>query len=156
MKAFKFSITTLTALIVVACSREAPESQLPPKAVEITVNDEMKYDMAGFEVKPGQKVQLTFKNIGKLPKETMGHQLVVLDKNTDAAKFAEDGLAHPETDFIAPDQQAKVLAHTKLLGPGESDTISFTAPRIPASYDYVCTFPGHFVSGMRGRMTVAY
>ena len=31
-------------------------------------------------------------------------------------------------DFIAPELEAKVLAHTKLLGPGESDTISFAAP----------------------------
>jgi azurin len=156
MKLLKFSIITLTALVAVACSREIPESQLPPKAVEITVNDEMKYDVSAFEVKPGQKVQLTFKNTGKLPKETMGHEIAVLAWNTDAAKFVEDGLAHPETGFIAPEQQAKVLAHTKLLGPGESDTITFTAPGIPASYDYVCTFPGHFASGMKGRMTVAY
>jgi azurin len=156
MKLLKFSIITLTAMVVVACSRESPESQLPPKAVEITVNDEMKYNVTAFQVKPAQKVQLTVKNIGKLPKETMGHEVAVLAWNTDAAKFVEDGLAHPETDFIAPDQQSKVLAHTKLLGPGESETITFTAPRIPASYDYVCTFPGHFASGMKGRMTVAY
>jgi azurin len=156
MKLLKFSIITLTALVVVACSRESPESQLLPKVVEITVNDEMKYDVNAFDVKPGQKVQLTFKNIGKLPKETMGHEIALLAWNTDAAKFVEDGLAHPETGFIAPDQESKVLAHTKLLGPGESDIITFTAPRIPASYDYVCTFPGHLASGMKGRMTVAY
>ncbi len=156
MKLLKFSITTLAALIVVACSRESPESQLPPKVVEITVRDEMKYDLTGFEVKPGQKVQLTVKNIGKLPKESMGHEVVVLAWNTDVAKFVEDGLAHPETDFIAPEQQSKVLAHTKLLGPGESDTITFAAPRISASYDFVCAFPGHFAAGMKGTMTVAY
>jgi azurin len=156
MKLLKFSITTLGALIVVACSRESRESQLPAKAVEITVNDEMKYDVTAFEVKPAQKVQLTVKNIGKLPKETMGHEVVVLDKNTDAAKFVEDGLTHTETDFIPPEQKFRVLAHTKLLGPGESDTITFTAPRIPGPYDYICTFPGHFASGMKGTMTVAY
>jgi len=156
MKLLKLSITTLGALIVIACSRESPESQLPPKAVAITASDEMKFDVRAFEVKPGQKVQLTVKNIGKLPKETMGHVVAVLGWNTDAAKFVEAGLAHPETDFIAPDQQPKMLAHTKLLGPGESDTINFTAPRIPGSYDFLCIFPGHFASGMKGTMTVAY
>jgi azurin len=156
MKLLKFAIAVSGALIVAACSRESPESALPLKTVEITVRDEMKYDLTSFEVKPGQKVQLTVKNIGKLPKESMGHEVAVLAWNTDAAKFVEEGLEHPETDFIAPEQQSKVLAHTKLLGPGESDTITFTAPRIPASYDYVCTFPGHFASGMKGKMTVAY
>jgi len=46
-----------------------------------------------------------------------------------------------------------VLAHTKLLGPGESESISFTAPTIEGEYEYVCTFPGHFAM-MRGSMEV--
>jgi len=38
---------------------------------------------------------------------------------------------------------------TKLLGPGESDTIAFTAPYVPADYDFVCLFPGHAAQGMK-------
>ena len=46
-----------------------------------------------------------------------------------------------------------MLIHTKLLGPGEEDTISFT-PLAPGVYEYVCTFPGHTAAGMRGQITV--
>ena len=45
-----------------------------------------------------------------------------------------------------------VIAATKLLGPGESETISFTAPE-PGDYQFVCSFPGHFAM-MRGIMVV--
>jgi azurin len=46
-----------------------------------------------------------------------------------------------------------VLAHTKLLGPGEFDTIEFMAPATPGTLEYVCTFPGHFGT-MNGKITV--
>jgi azurin len=48
---------------------------------------------------------------------------------------------------------AAIIVFTKLLGPGESDTITFNAPAAGV-YDYICTFPGHVILGMRGKMTV--
>lgn len=133
------------------CSRE-PE--LPPKEIQITGNDQMKFDVTAFEVKAGQKVSLTLKNVGSLPKDAMGHDFTLLDKNTDVAKFATDGSTHKETEYVPPDQKFRVLAKTKLLGPGESDTVTFSAPRVPGPYDYICVFPGHYASGMKGVMTV--
>ena len=47
----------------------------------------------------------------------------------------------------------KVIAKTKLVGAGESDTITFTAPAAGV-YDYICTFPAHVTVGMHGVMTV--
>jgi plastocyanin len=31
---------------------------------------------------------------------------------------------------------------------------SFGAPAKPGSYTYLCTFPGHFVAGMKGVLVV--
>ena len=45
-----------------------------------------------------------------------------------------------------------MVAHTKLLGGGESDEITFTAPAA-GEYPFICTFPGHFAI-MQGVMTV--
>jgi azurin len=47
-----------------------------------------------------------------------------------------------------------VLAHTKLLGPGESETVTFNAPFIPGEYPFFCSFPGHYSQGTKGVMTV--
>jgi azurin len=84
----------------------------------------------------------------------MAHNFVLLAKNTDPAKFIEAGQSETATDYIARVQTSRVLAKTKLTGPGETDTITFRAPSVPGPYDYVCTFPGHYVSGMKGVMTV--
>ena len=140
------------AVLIAACSH-VPEQ--PPKTVEVSGNDQMRYDTNAFEAKPGQKITLTMKNVGTQPKEAMAHNFVLLEKNTDPARFIEAGQSETANDYIPRAQASRVIAKTKLTGPGESDTVTFRAPTVPGTYDYVCTFPGHYVSGMKGVMTVA-
>ena len=101
----------------------------------------------------GKKVKLTFKNIGKLPKAAMGHNVVILKKGVNKVAFATAAItAGPAAEYLPADKKGDMLAHTKLLGPGEEHSIIFTAPA-PGNYDYLCTFPGHFAL-MSGVMTV--
>ena len=153
-------VATALMLAVLPGNLPAQDKKADPKkeekfdvAVELTGNDLMKYDKAQFTVKPGQRVKLTFKNIGKLPKVAMGHNVVVLKKGSDPIKFAtESAKAGPAKGYIPDALKKLIIAKTKLLGPGESDTIYFTAPEA-GIYDYLCTFPAHFVN-MKGKMIV--
>ena len=146
-------ITTIALAAVLplfGCSRNVA----PPKVVEITGDDFMKFNVTSFEVKPGQRVTVKLKNIGELPKEATAHNWVLLAKEAYPPKFVEMGMPHPERDYIAFEQEFYVLAKTKLLGPGESDSVTFTAPAAAGAYDYLCTFPEHYAGGMKGVMTV--
>src|ERR1051326_3751327 len=138
------------AIMLLGCSREVA----PPKTVEITGDDFMKFNITSFEVKPGQRVTVHFKNIGELPKEALAHNWVLLAKEAFAPKFIEAGATRPEKDYIAFEQEFYVLAKTKMLGPGESDSVTFSAPAAVGAYEYVCTFPEHYAGGMKGVMTV--
>ena len=120
--------------------------------IEVKGTDTMMYDKTAFEVKAGQKVKLVFKNIGKLPKAAMGHNLVILKKGVNVATFCSEAIKFAAKDYFPETKKDDVVATTKLLGPGESDTVIFTAPEA-GTYDYVCTFPGHFAL-MKGKMTV--
>ena len=93
-----------------------------------------------------------FKNIGKLPKVAMGHNVVILKKGVNVAVFCTEAIKFPTEGYFPKTKKDDVIATTKLLGPDESDTVFFTAPA-PGVYDYVCTFPGHFAL-MKGKMTV--
>lgn len=130
------------------------KSDLPVKEVEITGNDTMKYNITSIEAEAGQPITLTFKNVGTMPKLSMGHNWVLLHLGTDIQKFLEPGFIHAANDYVAPEVEDKIIARTKLLGPGESDTITFSAPSAPGEYDYVCTFPGHYAAGMKGILKV--
>ena len=144
-------IDILLSLSPAGCS---PAPETPAKIVEIASDDTMKYSVTAFEVRPGQKVSLTLTNKGATSKASGGHNLVVLQKNTNMNKFLEAASTEASHDYIAPESKKDVVATTKLLGPGETDTITFTAPYVPADYNFVCSFPGHASQGMKGVLTV--
>ena len=120
--------------------------------IVITGNDTMQFDLKAFEVKAGEKVSLTLKNTGKLPKIAMGHNLVLLKKGVSAITFWAKGYGcRSKCDQSILSGACNCQHQTPRSG--ESDTVSFTAPADPGNYEYVCTFPGHFAM-MRGTMTV--
>ena len=135
---------------ITGCSK-APEA--PPQVVEMTADDSMKYSVNQFEVTHGQKVTVTLKNTGTSPKASMGHNFVALNKNVNWNKFAEDVSMMAATEYVPKDSK-DVLAATKLLGPNETDSVTFRAPAVPGNYDYICSFPGHATQGMKGVMVV--
>ena len=123
--------------------------------VTITGDDKMMYATTSFEVKAGTKVKVTLKNVGLIPKIAMGHNFVLLKKGETAFGFGPQVVANGgnhANDFIPTKGKEKILASTKMLGPGEEDSVIFTAPE-SGEYEYLCTFPGHFAL-MRGKMIV--
>lgn len=122
--------------------------------IELTGNDQMQYNVKAFEVTEGQKVVLSFKHIGQLPAIAMGHNVVILKPGTEVPAFATKCAPARDTEYIPQDEESnkQIVAHSKLLGGGESDEITFTAPA-PGEYPFICTFPGHFAI-MQGVMTV--
>jgi azurin len=138
---------------ITACSR-APET--PPKEVQIQADDKMRFDVTAFEANRGQKIKVTIKNIGTTPKFSMGHNFVLLDRTVNTGnvtRFLDTASTEAAHDYVPPGSK-EVLAHSKLLGPGETDTVTFTAPQVGGEYLYLCSFPGHYSQGTKGFMTV--
>lgn len=115
----------------------------------------MKFSITEIKAKPGEKLSVTLVNIGTTPKFSMGHNWVLLAAGTDVQPFLIASAEAVTTDYV-PRATAKdtVLAATKLLGPKESDTVTFTTPTAPGRYEFICSFPGHFQVGMRGVLIV--
>ncbi len=114
------------------------------------------YNIKELHVRPGQKVRVIFKNVGKMPKAAGGHQFIVIKKGTSfqtfVAKATQAGL---QNDYIPQGKkmQKQIIAASALLGPGEQQTIEFTAPKEPGKRTFLCTFPGHYAT-MRGKLVV--
>ena len=121
-------------------------------AVTFEVDDQIKFAMAKFEVKSGQTVKLTIKKTGTMPKISMAHNVVILKPGVNVDNFAIQAMTSAATDYIPTGSEAQIVAHTKLVGAGESDAIEFKAPA-PGTYRFLCTFPGHFAA-MQGDMIV--
>ena len=151
---FRYALVCSALVISLSGCSRAPDA--PPKTVEVQADDKMKFDVTAFEATRGQKIAITLKNTGTTPKLSMGHNLVVLDRGVteqNVTKFLDTASTEASHDYV-PAGAKEVLAHTKLLGPGETDTVTFNAPQIPGAYLYVCSFPGHYSQGTKGIMTV--
>lgn len=123
------------------------------KEADITINvgtkPGLKFDPSQIRVKAGSKVKVVFHN-----NDDMLHNFVVVLPGTaiEVGEMAMKlGLEGQEKNYIP--QTNKLLYHTKLLQPGETEAIYFEAPDKPGDYTFVCTVPGHFYV-MQGTLKV--
>jgi azurin len=171
MKTIKYLVLCVfSALILVSCggkeekkkagfSYEKKEAEAPVEKAEeasseanivISADDLMKFNVNEIKVKAGQKVKVTLRHIGKLNKQVMGHNFVLLNQGVDLAAFAGKAVVASATEYIP--EGSDVLAHTKLIGGGETAVIEFDAPAA-GTYDFLCSFPGHYAM-MKGKFIV--
>ncbi len=125
------------------------EITAPVRTIILNSNDQMRFDKTEIRVKEGEKIKLTLNHTGKLSKNAMGHNFVLLEKGTDVSKFATAAMKDKATEYIPANG---VLAHTKLIGGGESTTVEFIVPA-KGTYDFICSFPGHYAI-MKGKFIV--
>jgi glucose/arabinose dehydrogenase/azurin len=109
----------------------------------------LKFSLPAFEVKPGARVKLDFANTSD-----MLHNLVIVRPGTGTTvgeAALRLGLDGQKLDYVP--RSDDVLYHTALLEPQKVESIYFVAPTTPGEYQYVCTFPGHYLT-MQGTMRV--
>jgi azurin len=146
------STTTQTKKAPAAAKKAAPAGGV--RTVEITGSDTMKYDVTEIAAKPGEKIRVVLKAVGVMPKIAMGHNFVLLKAGVSGTEVSNAAFNARATDFVPMEMKDKFIAFTKLAGAGETVEVTFTAPAKAGKYDYLCTFPGHFASGMKGTLTV--
>lgn len=129
----------------------AAAADLP--VLEVTIKPDaanpLAYDTKTISAKAGQKIKLTFTNTH--PTLPQPHNIVIgkLGTKDKMMAIAMGAMTLVDKGYI-PDSP-DILAHTKLLQPGSSETIEFTVPAA-GEYPFFCTFPGH-VAIMNGTLT---
>jgi azurin len=144
----RFSRKAFAALALIgvpAMLLAAPAQAAKLCKLEITGNDMIQYDKKQLKVGSDcTQVELTLTHTGKLPAASMGHDWVLV-KADDVQAVASDGLAASAANNYVKKDDARVIAHTKVVGGGESTSVTFamSALKKGQSYKYMCTFPGH-------------
>ncbi len=130
-------------------------SKSDPNVADLTItgDDMMKYNKNELRAKAGQKVKITLRHIGKLDKQVMGHNVVILNQGVNPEDFAARAATARDTDYIPAGSENEILAHTGLIGGGQTTNVEFVAPSEPGEYEFLCSFPGHFAM-MRGKFIV--
>ena len=137
--------TLATAAVLGALAAAPYAHAADPCKLEISGNDLMQFDKPQLSAPATCKeITVTLQHTGKLPREAMGHNWVLVNA-ADLAAVATAGMgAGLASDYVAPDDK-RVLAHTKTIGGGETTSVTFRTSILKkgGAYQYLCTFPGH-------------
>ncbi len=118
-------------------------------------DDAMKFDLKEATVSAGcATITIELTHTGKLPATAMGHNWV-LAHSSDEAGVISDGMKAGAANSYEKPGDARILAHTKLIGGGESDTATVDVAKLKAGeqYAFFCTFPGH-AALMKGTLSL--
>jgi len=118
-------------------------------------NDALQFNSKAMSVSAScETVTVTLKHTGQLPANIMGHNWV-LTKSSDYMDIGMAGMAAGlENDYV-PQNDSRVIAYSKIIGGGESTTVTFSTADLSGSeeYTFFCSFPGHYAI-MQGSLTV--
>lgn len=133
MKNLKFlvAVVLLTALTLTACGGgDQPSTNLK---VEFT---DFQFNPDSFVIPAGQEITLTATNSGAVV-----HEIVIMKFGTTVG------------DDFGDEDEENIYWEVE-VEPGQSATVTFTAPSEPGEYQLVCGTEGHFVAGMVGTLVV--
>ena len=148
MNSWKFLAVSAVPVLFAALSSNA---QAASCVVNVEGNDAMAYNTKVIDVpKSCKEITLNLKHAGKLAKGIMGHNVVVT-KEADQAGVLTDGSTAGMTANWVKAGDSRVVAHTSLVGGGESTSVKFKTAGLDAQEKYVffCSVPGH-ASMMKG------
>lgn len=111
-----------------------------------TVHEQLRFDTTKLEVQAGKQFEIIFENDDVMP-----HNLAIIPPGKHmeigmaAMTMTPDKLDKQGRAYLPAAFEKQILAATKLLEPGQTETIKMKAPGQPGEYEFVCTFPGHAV-----------
>lgn len=113
--------------------------------------NELAFDHATLTAPAGATLELTFHNYSN----HLQHNWVLANGGDEAAMAIYDAAiaAGVKQDWLPP-ESAQIIAYTPLVDSGKRATITFQTPPQIGEYSYLCTFPGHFLAGMKGTLTL--
>jgi azurin len=147
--------TPAAAPVPVATDSDKPAAVVADCATVIEGNDAMQFNVGSIAIPAScTEFKITLNHTGTMPIAAMGHN-VVITTMADMKAVAADGMgAGAGANYIKPDD-ARVIAHTKVIGGGESTSVSFPVSKLQGSgpYEFFCSFPGHSAI-MKGTIAV--
>lgn len=116
-----------------------------------TLHGKLRYDVELFEVKPNMEITIILKNT-----DEMQHNMIICSIGRNVTmKVAQNawalGAEAIKRHYVP--EMPEVLFHTKVVNPGQEDSMTITTPGMKGDYPYVCTIPGHAFT-MKGVMRV--
>ena len=104
---------------------------------------------------PNGLITLTFQNLAT----AVQHNWVLVNGDDTVAEGVNNAAQEQSratrnaAAAVPPADTSGLLVTSHMLNPGEEVTFTFQPPG-PGSYTFICTFPGHYLAGMKGTLVI--
>lgn len=145
----------LAGIALLSATAAMPTFAADECTLDINSNDAMQFDQKELSVPATcEEVTLNLHHTGTMAKNVMGHNWV-LTTTEDMQPVATDGMNAGADKSYVKEGDDRVIAHTDVVGGGESTSVTFNIADLNAGDDYsfFCSFPGH-VSIMNGKFNI--
>lgn len=117
------------------------------KTCDVTVsgNDRLQFEPTELSASAQcPRITITLVHTGHLPVNVMGHNWVLI-RTDDYPAVMQAALHTGIANGYLPEHDARIIAHTRLIGGGEQAQVIIPTKslRRGESYTYFCSFPGH-------------
>ncbi len=147
------------ANLMPAAEGDAVRKELRQISVDVvvvkTVREQLRFDVNRIVVAAGKQTEIIFENDDVMP-----HNLLIVDNGQRQPIGMKAMTMAPNPDkqgrlYVPDDKQFQKVIHvaTKMLEPGQTERLQFKAPNREGEFEFVCTFPGHFMT-MGGKVVV--
>ena len=130
MKKKLLLVLPLIALVISACGQNKPSTEIH---VDMT---DFAFAPNQYIVAAGQEITLQLQHAG-----TVEHDFIIMKYESSVGEHFDEA------------DQPNIYWQIKVQ-PGETETIRFTAPDHPGTYQIVCGMAGHVEAGMVGKLEV--
>ncbi|WP_460131856.1 azurin [Pseudomonas sp. S1_E04] len=123
--------------------------------VTVDSTDQMSFNTKEIVIDKSCKTfTVNLEHSGSAPKSVMGHNWV-LTSAANMQPVATDGMAAGIDKNYLKEGDDRIIAHTKVIGADEKDSVTFDVSKLAAGTDYAffCSVPGH-ISIMKGTVVV--
>ena len=132
-----------------------PAAVVADCATQIEGTDAMQFNVSSITVPAScTDFKITLKHTGTMPIAAMGHN-VVISKASEMMAVAAEGMGAGASNSYVKAGDARVVAFSKLVGGGETTSVSFPVSKLKdgGPYEFFCSFPGH-AAMMKGSIKV--
>lgn len=139
-------LASVVAVVLAACGSAAT----PPSGRTVTIEmREFGYSPQTLTLTPGERVTLTFKNVGTVEHEFMAGRDPMVGKG-----YGLDWLALAKVDSDAGHGSGGHTGVGLRVNPGKSGSLTLVVPQDKGEFEFGCFVAGHYEGGMKGKLVI--
>ncbi|MGQ7245107.1 cupredoxin domain-containing protein [Salinicola sp. V024] len=158
---FTFAAVTTSAMADTGHDQGKTIDPEPDRTIDIQAGS-MWFDADELQIAPGTTVRFRVENVSMIPHEFAIGSSGMQQMHRDMMQQGGDHHGATDSNAMADNHHDGMMNQNEMsrqsaaitIAPGETETLTWTAPQQGDAIEYACFLPGHYEAGMKGTVTL--